>query len=300
VLSGCGILLLAGVNGLLAWFDTIAPRDQLRHVTGQLQELVPQDTRAGAFKITLASGGALDTFEFENAHRLVALLSPKEDLDGRQINPAVTVALAYYPFGRAKQVVDVTLGQDNVLSYEDVARLAAEKVIVDRNTAIGFGALGALFIFLGSAARIAGGGSGRVAGLSPCESHNKGLVLFLTYNEDLVLFWLVIFGGPLVVILADPTTLHRKFGVEALHLPIEYVLSIALALLFFLPLWLSYLGLSAVGLRAMRDGWGIGKTSLIWEIAGLIWEISPLWFFIYPILFWIVFAMTLGGGPSAP
>jgi hypothetical protein len=281
VLSGCAILLLAGMNGLVAWLNTIPPRDQLRHVTGQLQELVLQSARAGAFKITLASGGALHTFEFKNAHRLVALLSPGEKLEGRQINSAVTVALAYYPFGRGKQVVDVTLGQDNVLSYEDVASLAAGKVVGGRNIAIGLGALGALLIFLGGAARIAGGGSEEVAGPDPHETRSEVLV-----------FLLILFVGPPVAILAEPATLHRSFGVEAFHLPIEYVLSIALALLFFLLLWLGYMGLSALELRAMRDG-RVGKT-------GLIGEISSLWFLIYPILFWIVFAAMFGGGPSAP
>jgi hypothetical protein len=267
--------------GLAAWFDTIAPRDQLRYVTGQLQELVLQNARAGAFKITLASGAALHTFEFKNAHRLVALLSPRENLDGRQINPAVTVALAYYPFGRGKQVVDVTLGQDNVLSYEDVAGLAAEKVVGDRIIATGLGALGALLICLGGAARIARRGSEKVAWLNPYETRSEVLVVLL-----------ILFAGPLVAILAEPATLHRRFGVEAFHLPIEYVLSTALALLFFLFLWLGYMGLSALELRAMRDG-RVGKS-------GLTGEISSLWFLIFPILFWIVFAVMIGGGPSVP
>jgi hypothetical protein len=281
VLSGFAMLILAGMSGLVAWLEAIGPRDQLLHVTGQLQELVLQNARAGAFKITLAPGGVLHTFEFKNAHRLVALLSPRENLDGRQIDPAVTVALAYYPFGRGKRVVDVTLGQDNVLSYEDVASLAAEKVVGDRNIAIGLGAVGALLMFLGGAARIARGGSEDVAGPNPYETRSEVLV-----------FLLILFGGPIVAILAEPATLHRRFGVEAFHLPIEYVLSIALALLFFLPLWLGYIGLSALARQAMRDG-GVGK-------AGLILEIGPLWFFIYPGLFWIVFAMMFGVGPSAP
>jgi hypothetical protein len=193
----------------------------------------------------------------------------------------VAVALAYYPFGRGKRVVDVTLGQDNVLSYEDVASLAAEKVVGDRNIAIGLGALGALLIFLGGAARIARGGSEEFAGLNPYETRSEVLMVLL-----------ILFGGPLVAMLAEPATLHRRFGVEAFHLPIEYVLSIALALLFFLLLWLGYMGLSTLELRAMRDG-RIGK-------AGLTGEISSLWFLIYPILFWIVFAVMFGGGPSAP
>jgi hypothetical protein len=60
---------------------------------------------------------------------------------------------------------------------------------------------------------------------------------------------------------------------------------------FFLPLWLGYMGLSALELHAMRHG-RVGK-------AGLIGEIGPLWFFIYPILFWIVYAAIFGVGSSA-
>jgi hypothetical protein len=281
VLSGCAILLVAGMAGMLAWTQTVPPRDELRLVTGQLQELVLQNARAGAFKITLASEGVLHTFEFKNAHRLVALLSPRESPEGRQIDRAVTVALAYYPFGRGKQVADVTLGQDNVLSYKDVASLAAEEVVRDRNTAIGLGALGALLIFLGGAARIARGGLGDVAAPNSNTTHSEVLMVLL-----------ILFGGPLVVILAEPATLHRAFGVEAFHLPIEYVLSMALALFFFLPLWLGYMGLFALVRRATRDG-RVGK-------AGLIREVGPPWFFIYPILFWLVFATMFGVGPPAP
>jgi hypothetical protein len=269
------------MSGLVAWLEMIGPRDQLRHVTGQLQELELQNARAGAFKITLTSGGVLHTFEFKNAHRLVALLSARENLEGRPISQAATVALAYYPFGRGKEVVEVILGQDNVLSYEDVASLAAENVARDRNTAIGIGVFGSLLIFLGGAALIARAGSEEVAGLEVYETGNEVLV-----------FWLIVFALPLVAILAEPAMLHRKFGVEAFHLPIEYVLPMAIALLFFLPLWLAYIGLSALARRAMRDN-GVGRI-------GLIFEIGPLWFFIYPVLFWIVFAAMFGGEPSAP
>jgi hypothetical protein len=222
VVSGFAMLILAAMSGLVAWLEAIRPRDQLRHVEGQFQELVLQNARAGAFKITLVSGGALHTFEFENAHRLVTLLSPRENLDSRKINPAVTVALAYYPLGSGERVVDGTLGQDNVLSYEEAASLGAEKVVEDRNIAIGLGALGALLMFLGGVARIARSGSADVAGLTPYETRS-GVLVFL----------LILFGAPLVAVLAEPATLHRRFGVEVFHLPIEYVLSIALALLFF-------------------------------------------------------------------
>ncbi|HZV20960.1 MAG TPA: hypothetical protein VE986_05370 [Hyphomicrobiales bacterium] len=281
VLSGCAILLIAGMTGLLAWAGMVPPRGQLRLVTGQLQELVLKNAHAGAFKITLASGGALQTFEFKNAHRLVALLPEGENTGGRQINPAATVTLAYYPFGRWKEVVDVTLGEDNVLNYEDVASLAAQKAVRDRNAAIGLGALGAFLIFLGGAARIARGRLEEVA--APNLNTTGGEMLVVS---------LILFGGPLAVILAEPAALHRAFGVEAFHLPIEFVLPAALALLFFLPLWLGSMGLSALVRRAMRNG-RHGE-------AGLIWEIGSLCLFIYPILFWIVYAAVFGSGPPAP
>ena len=81
VVFGCAILALAGMSGLLAWLDTIPPRDQLLQITGELRELVLQDESAGAFKITVASGGALHSFEFEDARRLVDLLSPGANLE---------------------------------------------------------------------------------------------------------------------------------------------------------------------------------------------------------------------------
>jgi len=65
-------------------------------------------SRCRTFRITLASGDALYTFEFENAHRLVPFLSVGENLENRQIDGVVTVALAYYAFGRGKKVVNVT------------------------------------------------------------------------------------------------------------------------------------------------------------------------------------------------
>ena len=95
-----------------------------------------------------------------------------------------------------------------------------------------------------------------------------------------------------MVILAEPARLYRVFGVEAFHLRIEYVLSMVLALLFFMPLWLSYIGLCALARHAMRSGRD--------DKAGLIWAVGSPCLCIYPILFWIVFAAMFGVGPPAP
>jgi len=277
--------------GLLAWLDTIPPPDQLRHVRGQLREMTMQDASAGAFKITLASGDALYTFEFENAHRLVALLSARENPEDRQIDQVVNVSLAYYTFGRGKKVVDVTLGQDNVLNYEDVASRAASKVVKYRNSAIGLGALGAFLILLGGAARFARGDSGELAAPNPDTTIG-------------VLCWLALYGLVLVVILTEPAILHRAFGTEAFQLPIEYVVPMALALLF-LPLWPGCMGLGALTRQAMRKGRG-GKLGLIFEMRSLLASNNPterrtavkaLWFFAYFTLLcttWIAYAAMIG------
>src|SRR5262245_50674900 len=121
--------------GLLAWLDTIPPREQLLHATGRLHEMSLQDARTGTFKIKLAAGGTLHTFEFANAHRRVAQLSPRANPERRDIDRVVTAAVAYYAFGRGKKVVDVTVGQEHVLSYDDVTKLAAEKEVKDRGSA---------------------------------------------------------------------------------------------------------------------------------------------------------------------
>jgi len=285
---GCAILVLAGMTGLLAWLDTIPPPDQLRHVRGQLREMALQDASAGAFRITVASGDALYTFEFENAHRLVALLSAREN---RQIDGDVNVSLTYFPFGRAKKVVDVTLGQDNVLNYEDVASGAARKMVKNRNSAIGLGALAAFLILLGGAARFAGGGLGELAAPNPDTTIG-------------VLCWLTLYGLVLVVILTEPAILHRAFGTEAFQLPIEYVIPMALALLF-LPLWPGCMGLGALTRQAMRKGRG-GKLGLIFELRSLLASNNPterrtaikaLWFFAYFTLLcttWIAYAAMIG------
>jgi len=68
---GCAMLALAGMSGLLAWLGTLPARDQLLHQTGQLQELRLRDANTGAFTITLLSSGTLQTFDFDNADRLV-------------------------------------------------------------------------------------------------------------------------------------------------------------------------------------------------------------------------------------
>src|SRR5260370_19414784 len=52
VLSGCAILLVAGMAGMLAWTQTVPPRDELRLVRRQFQELVLENARDGAFKLT--------------------------------------------------------------------------------------------------------------------------------------------------------------------------------------------------------------------------------------------------------
>jgi hypothetical protein len=290
VIFGCAILALAGMTGLLAWLDTIPPWNQLRHVRGELHDIVLQSARTGAFKITLASGGKFYTFEFENAHRLVALLSQRDNSEARRIDPRATIAVAYYSFGRGMKVVDVTLGQDNVLSYKDVASLAAEKVVKDRNSAIGLGALGTFLIFLGGAARIAAGGSQYAA---PNADTTMG-----------VLCWLTLYGLAVVVILTEPAILHSAFGARAFMLPIEYVLPMALALLF-LPLWPGCMGLSTLMRQATRKGIG-GKLGLIIEMRSLLASRNPkerrtaievIWFFAYFILLctaWIAYAALLG------
>jgi hypothetical protein len=270
MIFGCCILALAGMSALLAWAGTVPPRGQLRWVTGQLQELELQNARAGVFRITLASEGAVHTFYLENAHRLVTLLSR------RQIDGAETVAVAYYPFGRSTKVVDVTLGQDNVLSYEDVASLAAGEEVKKRNTAIGLAALGALMIFLGGAAWIARASSKEV--VEPSQER--------TFD---VLMWLFIYGAALVVILSRPETAHRAFGAEAFHLAIEYVVPVALALLF-LPMSASFIDLVR---RAICKGrwhqWGS-----VSEVGGAFRALWPLAYLILLCVSWAVYATIKG------
>ena len=44
---------------------------------------------------------------------------------------------------------------------------------------------------------------------------------FNTSRSEVLAVLLILFGGPLVVILAEPATLYRVFGVAAFHLRIE-------------------------------------------------------------------------------
>jgi hypothetical protein len=98
--------------------------------------------------------------------------------------------------------------------------------------------------------------------------------------------------------------LHRAFGAEAFHLPIEYVLPAALALIL-LPLWPGCVGLASPVQRAMRKGRG-SKLGLILEIRWALasdnsaerrMAIKALWFFAYLGLLagaWIAYAAVLG------
>ena len=283
---GCAMLVLAGMSGLLAWLGTLPPRDQLLHLTGQIQELKLRNPDTGAFTITLLSAGALHTFDFDNAHRLVGLPSSTETLgDGRG---EITATLHYFEIGRGKKVVDVVLGKERVLSYDKVARLAAEKAIKDRNSAIGFGVMGAVLISLGGLARLARGNSHQ-----PAAPNSIGALL-----------WLVFYGLMLMVMLTEPAILHRAFGAEAFHLPIEYALPVVLALLL-LPLWPGCMGLTSFLRQAMRKGRG-GKLGLILEMRSALASDNPaerrmamktLWFFAYFGLLagaWIAYAAMLG------
>lgn len=279
------------MSGLLAWLDTIPPRDQLLQITGELRELVLQDASAGAFKITVASGGALHPFEFEDAHRLVGLLSPGANLEGRGIKQDGTVTLTYYSFGRGTKVVDVSLDQEHVLRYDEVEKQAAEKGIRDQNSAIGFAALGGLLIFLGGAAQIARRGSEEIAAPDPDATIG-------------VLLWLAFYGLALVVLLTEPAILHGAFGTEVFRVPIEYVVPVVLALLF-IPFWSGCMGLAALTLHAMRKGRS-SKLGLILELRSLLASNNPgerrvalkaLWFFVYFVFLcaaWIIYAAMIG------
>jgi hypothetical protein len=282
---GCAMLALAGMSGLLAWLGTLPPRDQLLHLTGQLQELKLRNANTGAFTITLLSSGALQTFDFDNAYGLVGLSSSTQKLGGGQGGIAVTVD--YFEIGRGKKVVDVVLGKDRVLSYDKVASLAAEKAMKDRDSAIGFGVMGALLISLGGLARLAGGNS------HPSAAASSG-----------VLLWLVFYGLMLVVMLTEPAILQRAFGTKAFYLPIEYALPVVLALLL-LPLWPGCMGLTSLLREAMRKGRG-GKLGLLLEMRSALASDNPaerrtalkaLWFFAYFGLLagvWIAYAAMLG------
>src|SRR5262245_45158319 len=283
MMLGCAMLALAGMSSLLAWLGTLPPGEQLLHLTGQMQELKLRNANTGAFTITLLSSGTLQTFDFDNADRLVGLPLSKLG-DGRGEIP---VTLDYFVIGRGKKVVDVVLGKERVLSYDKVARLAADKAIKDRNSSIGFGVMGAVLISLGGLARFARG-----------SSHQSGAA------SSGVLLWLVFYALMLVVMLTEPATLHRAFGTKAFHLPIEYVLPVALALLL-LPLWPGCMGLTSLLREAMRKGRG-GKLGMVLEIRSALASDNPaerrmamktLWFFAYFGLLasvWIAYSAMLG------
>jgi hypothetical protein len=282
---GCAMLALAGMSGLLAWLGTLPPRDQLLHLTGQLQELKLRNANAGAFTIALLSSGALQTFDFDNAHRLVGRSASTEKLGNGQ--GEITVTVGYFEIGRGKKVVDVVFGKDRVLSYDKVASLAAEKAIKDRNSSIGFGVMGAVLISLGGLARLGRGYSHQSAAAS------SG-----------VLLWLVFYALMLVVMLTEPAILHGAFGTKAFYLPTEYVLPVVLALLL-LPLWPGCMGLTSLLREAMRKGRG-GKLGMILEMRSALASDNPaerrmamktLWFFAYFGLLagiWIAYAAMLG------
>lgn len=187
-----------------------------------MQELKLRNPDSGAFTITLLSAGMLHTFDFDTSQRLVSLPSWAAKLgDGGGETP---VSLDYFEIGREKKVVEVVFGNEKALSYDKAASLAAEKSSKDRNSAIGFGVMGVVLISLGGLARLARG-----------NSHLP------TAASSGALLWLVFYGLMLVVMLTEPAILHRAFGAETFHLPIEYALPVALALLL-LPLWPGCMG----------------------------------------------------------
>ena len=49
VIVGCAILVLAGLTASVAWLSIVPPREQLLHLTGQLQELKLRNAKTGAF-----------------------------------------------------------------------------------------------------------------------------------------------------------------------------------------------------------------------------------------------------------
>ena len=285
VVGGCAILALAGMALLVAWLDALPPREQLRHVDGQLQALTLRDAKAGAFEITLVSDGAVHTFALEHAQRLADLLH------SASLRQGVPVTVQYFESGQKRRVVDVVLGQDRVVSYDEVARLVEAKAQRDRNSAIGFGTLGAFLLLLGAAARLARSGSEPAAQTDPVTTIGA-------------LCWLSLYGIMLVVMLTEPAILHRAFGTEVFQLPIEYVLPVALALLL-LPLWPGCMGLAALVRQAMLKGKG-GKAGMLLELQSALRSSNPaerrmaikaLWFLGYLVALmaaWIAYAAMLG------
>src|SRR5262249_19033996 len=153
------------------------------------QTLQLKDAKAGTFRMTILSGGDEHAFDLDRAQRLLRLF------DGGQPPSSTIVALAYFEQGRTKTAVDVIVGTEQVLSYEDVARRAAEKTAQDRSSAIGFGAFGTLLILLGGLARLARG--------SPHQAPAPNRVMTLG-----AICWLAFYGTALIVIVTEPTILH--------------------------------------------------------------------------------------------
>jgi hypothetical protein len=285
---GCAILVLAGMAGGVAWLNTLPPREHLLGLRGQLQELRLEDAVTGTFKITIVSEGKLHTFDFDHAQRPAALplwAGPRHGQGN------IAVGLKYFEIGRNKKVVDVVLGNERLLSYDEVVKRTTEKVAKDRQSAIGFGAIGALLIFMGGLARLAQGSSHVFAVPNPAITIGAAL-------------WVLLYGTALVVMLTEPAILHRAFGAEALQLPIEYVLPAALAVLF-LPLWPGFIDLASLTLKSLRKGRG-GKLGLVVEMVSALASGAPaerrmaikvLWLLAYlTLLFggWILYAAVLG------
>ena len=285
---GFAILALAGMAAGVAWLNTLPPREQLLCLTGELQELRLEDAVTGAFKITVLSDGKLYTLDFDRAQRLAAI--PSWAGPGHS-QGKITVGLKYFDIGSNKKVVDVVLGEEQVLSYDEVIKHTTEKVAKDRQSAIGFGAIGALLIFVGGLARLARGSSQALAVPKPETTIGAAL-------------WVLLYGTALVVMLTEPAILHRAFGATVFQLPIEYVLPAALALLF-LPFWPGFIGLASLTLHALRKGRG-GKLGLVLEMVSALASGTPaerrmaikmLWLLAYfALLFgcWIFYAAMIG------
>ena len=254
---GCAILALAGMASGVAWLNTLPPREQLLRLTGELQELRLEDAVTGAFKITVVAEGKLYTFDFDHAQRPAALPSWVGPRYGRG---NIAVDLKYIEIGRHKKVVDVVVGSERVLSYDEVIKRTTEKVAKDRQSAIGFGTVGALLIFVGGLARLAQGSSHAFAMPNPEITIGAAL-------------WALLYGTALVVMLTEPAILHRAFGAEAFHLPIEYVLPAALALLL-VPLWPGFIELASLTLKSLRKGRG-GKLGMVLEMMSALASGAP-------------------------
>jgi hypothetical protein len=167
----------------------------------------------------------------------------------------------------------------------------AAAVVKDHNGALAFGAPGALLIAVGGVAWLA-----RRSAQQPAPPNPATTIAALC--------WLALYGGTLVVILTEPAILHRAFGTEAFHLPIEYVVPAAL-LLLFLPLWPGFMGLASMLRQAMHKGRG-GVLGILRETRSALASDNPaerrmalkaLWFFAYFILLigaWIAYAEMIG------